>query len=168
MLSAQVRLKIELEKRLFRHLYALGNSNWISILDKIVKGYNETPQRSLKNHAPKDFLKNEALSETLKKENALKLLAHFKKHDKVGPFSLGDRVRYVLKKKSQFDKDYIPAFSDEIETITKVFYTIPNTYKISNHPRRKYYAQELSLVSPYRPKKKQSDIYYADMGKQNI
>ena len=144
----------ELEKRLFRHLYVLGSSNWISILDKIVRGYNETPQRSLKNYAPKDFLNNEALSESLKKENALKLLAHYKKHDKPGPFLKGDKVRYVLKKKSQFDKAYIPSFSDAVETIVKVFYTIPNTYKISNHPRRKYYAEELSLVAPYRSKRR--------------
>lgn len=142
----------ELEKRLFRHLYALGSSDWFSILGNVVTGYNATPQKSLLNQAPVDFLNDEALAEKLKKHNALELLKHFKKNDKTGPFEVGDRVRYILKKKSQFDKAYIPSFSNEIETIEKKFFTIPNVYRISNHPNRKFYAEELSLVGPYKKK----------------
>ena len=36
--------------------------------------------------------------------------------------------------------------------LEKKFFTIPNVYRISNHPNRKFYAEELSLVGPYKKK----------------
>ena len=46
-------------------------------------------------------------------------------------FCVGDNVR-ITKKKKTFEKGYTPRWTEEIFTITKILYTNPVTYKISD------------------------------------
>jgi hypothetical protein len=46
-------------------------------------------------------------------------------------FSVGDKVR-ITKKKKTFEKGYTPRWTEEIFTVSKIQYTDPITYKITD------------------------------------
>src|SRR6218665_544760 len=47
-------------------------------------------------------------------------------------FSVGDKVR-ITKKKTTFEKGFTANFTEEVFTVTKILYTDPPTYKISDY-----------------------------------
>ena len=51
---------------------------------------------------------------------------------KTPKFSVGDKVR-ISKKKGIFEKGYTPKWTEEIFTISKIQYTDPITYKITDY-----------------------------------
>jgi hypothetical protein len=66
--------------------------------------------------------------------------------DIVPKFSIGDMVR-MSKKKNIFEKGYTPRWTEEVFTITKIQYTDPPTYKITDYNGEEiqgsFYEQEL-------------------------
>ena len=65
-------------------------------------------------------------------------------------FAIGDRVR-IAKKKKTFEKGYTPNWTEEIFTVSKMQYTNPITYKISDYNGEEiqctFYEQELQKTS---------------------
>src|SRR6218665_3532026 len=47
-------------------------------------------------------------------------------------FSVGDKVR-MTKKKTTFEKGYTAKWSEKVFTVTKIIFTDPPTYKISDY-----------------------------------
>src|SRR6218665_4020649 len=65
-------------------------------------------------------------------------------------FSVGEKVR-ITKKKTTFEKDYTPRWTEEVFTVTQVQYTDPPTYKISDYNEEEiqgtFYQQELQKTT---------------------
>ena len=69
---------------------------------------------------------------------------------KTHKFSVGDKVR-ISKKKGIFEKGYTPKWTEEMFTISKIQYTDPITYKITDHNGEEingsFYEQELQKTT---------------------
>jgi hypothetical protein len=89
-----------------------------------------------------------------KKENEAQvyknLYAKEVKTNKVNKFKVGDEVR-ISKYKSVFDKGYLPNWTTELFTVSKVLKTNPVTYKIEDYNKEEvsgsFYEQELVLFN---------------------
>jgi hypothetical protein len=85
-----------------------------------------------------------------KKENETRvyknLYAKEVKTNKVNKFKVGDKVR-ISKYKSVFDKGYLPNWTGELFSVSKVLKTNPVTYKIKDYKNEEvtgiFYEQEL-------------------------
>ena len=69
---------------------------------------------------------------------------------KTPKFSVGDKVR-ISKKKRIFEKGYTPKWTEKIFTISKIQYTDPVTYKITDYNgeeiKGSFYEQELQKTT---------------------
>ena len=65
-------------------------------------------------------------------------------------FTVGDRVR-ITKKKKTFEKGYTPRWTEEVFTVSRVQYTDPPTYKITDYNGEEiqgsFYEQELQKTT---------------------
>ena len=65
-------------------------------------------------------------------------------------FSVGDRIR-ITKKKTLFEKGYTPRWTEEVFTVSKIQYTDPVTYKISDYNGEEiqgtFYEQEMQKTN---------------------
>ena len=77
---------------------------------------------------------------------------------KAPKFSVGDRIK-ITKKKNVFEKGYTPRWTEEVSTVSKIQYTNPITYKITDSNGEEiqgtFYEQELQKTSQeiYRTEK---------------
>ncbi|XP_065665405.1 uncharacterized protein LOC136086839 [Hydra vulgaris] len=66
--------------------------------------------------------------------------------DEMSLFSIGDRVR-ITKKKTTFEKGYTPRWTEEVFTVSKIQFTDPPTYKLTDDNGEEiqgtFYEQEL-------------------------
>ena len=67
--------------------------------------------------------------------------------------SVGDRVR-IIKKKTVFDKGYMPRWTEEVFTIASIQYTDPPTYKIEDDNGEEIYRARFTNKSCKKPVKK--------------
>jgi len=78
------------------------------------------------------------------------LYANEVKTNKVNKFKIGDKVR-ISKYKGVFDKGYLPNWTTELFTISKVLKTNPVTYKIEDFNKEEvsgiFYEPELVLYN---------------------
>ena len=99
--------------------------NIITVLDDLVKDYNNTVHSSIK-MTP---------IEACKLENELTVYKNLypEKEEKIKKpkFKVGDRVR-ITKKKGKFEKGYTTCWTREIFVIEEVLDTNPVTYKIND------------------------------------
>ena len=100
-------------------------TNWINILDKVIKQYNNTPHRSLDNIKPNDVDKN---MNTILALNIWKS----KKNKTISDLNKGDSVR--LKESGIFKKGTEPSWSDEIYKVTS---TKGKTIELSDGSKHK-------------------------------
>jgi len=82
--------------------------NWVDVLPKLIKQYNNTPHRSLNNIKPNDVSASPENTETVLIINIWKS----KKNNTVSDLALGDKVR--LKIKGMFKKQSEPSWSDQV------------------------------------------------------
>ena len=143
-----------LKEKLWKYFTAKNTSKWIDVLDKIVEEYNNTPHRSL----PKKLSPNQV------KDRVKLVRLHLFKDMWLSPrkkptFKVGDQVR-ISKTKRTFEKGYLPNYTEEIFTISKVLYTQPPTYKVKDYNGEELdgilYKEELSRVI------KEDDVYIVE------
>lgn len=132
------RFNRTLKNKIWPKFSLQGSYNWISILDNILKEYNNTWHRTIK-MKPKDVnFKNEKrlLNSVFSR---IKLFRH-------GKFKKGDFIR-ISKEKGIFSKGYLPNWSTEIFKIENIKMTYPITYVLSdlnnNIISGNFYEQEL-------------------------
>ena len=117
------RFNRTLKTKMWKYFTQVGNKKWINIVDDLVYNYNNTYHRSIK-MTP---------IEGSKKENETKVFKNlYPEQDKtnlVNRFKVGDKVR-ISKYKGTFDKGYLPNWTTELFTVSKVFNTDPVTYKV--------------------------------------
>jgi hypothetical protein len=108
---------------MWKYFTQVGNKKWINIVDDLVYNYNNTYHRSIK-MSPVEASRIE--NETKVYKNLYKDSGMVKKSNK---FNVGDKVR-ISKYKGTFDKGYLPNWTTELFTVSKVSNTNPVTYKI--------------------------------------
>ena len=124
---------------MFRYFTAARTRNYISVLPKMVSKYNNTYHRSIKctptqAKIPRNY---QMVFDSLYPPLAKPAKAVFK---------IGDVVR-IVKKKKEFEKGFLPNFTEELFKVTKVCNTNPVTYKLDDLEGesviRTFYKQEL-------------------------
>jgi hypothetical protein len=140
------RLNRTLKNMMYKQFTINMNRNWISILDKITKKYNN------QNHSAIGTTPNKLYN------SDIDIPVNIEPSDDNKPkFKVGDRVRISYKRRPTFDKAYLPNWTWEIFTISKVNKSSPITYKIKDYEGDEisgsFYESELQLT-------KQKEDYY--------
>jgi hypothetical protein len=134
-----------IKEKMFKYFTANSTNKYIDILDALVDKYNNTVHSSIKMTPDK----------ASKKESENKVFRNLYKHISTSKyrapkFSIGDKVR-ITKKKQIFDKSYTPRWTSEIFTVSKVLYTDPPTYRITDNNNEEilgsFYEKELQKTS---------------------
>ena len=105
-----------------------GNTQYLDILPKILKQYNNTKHRSIKmTPVEASMKKNEGLV-------YFNLYGDMETSKQKPKFKIGDKVRISKYKRNLFDKGYTPNWTgtEEVFTVDKIQYTNPITYKLKD------------------------------------
>ncbi|XP_068680473.1 uncharacterized protein [Montipora foliosa] len=103
-----------------------GNTQYLEMLPKLVKEYDNTKHSNIKTTPIK----------ASKKSN--EGTVHFNLYGDMGQvtskpkFKVGDKVRISKYKRNVFDKGYTPNWTEELFIIDKIRYTNPITYKLKD------------------------------------
>ena len=132
-----------LKRRMFRYFTKHNTQRYIHVLPDLVKSYNNTFHRSIKMAPTQVNRENQ--------EEVWQRLYGQPQKDTTVPWAVGTRVR-ISKVKGIFEKGYLPNWSDELFTISKVLYkTDPITYKIKDDAgevlQGTFYKEELQKVA---------------------
>jgi hypothetical protein len=125
---------------MWKYFTQIGTRKWIDIVDDLVYNYNNTYHTSIK-MTPIEGSKKE--NESIVYKN---LYGEFKMFHKRNKFKVGDKVR-ISKWKGTFEKGYLPNWTRELFTVSKVLNTNPVTYKIEDYNKEEvsgsFYEPEL-------------------------
>ena len=115
-----------IKTKMWKQFTIQGNTQYLDILPKLVKQYNNTKHSSIK-MTP---------IEASKKKNQgivyFNLYGDMKQVSSKPKFKVGDKVRISKYKRNVFDKGYTPNWTEEVFTVDKIQYTNPITYKIKD------------------------------------
>ena len=138
------RFNRTLKTKMWKYFTQVGNRKWINVLDDLVYNYNNTYHTSIKMTPIKGSKKE---NESVVYKN---LYAKILKQDDSHKFKIGDKVR-ISKYKGVFDKGYLPNWTTELFTTSKVMKTNPVTYKIEDYNKEQvsgsFYEPELVLFN---------------------
>ena len=133
-----------------KYFTAKNNRVYIDILQDIVHGYNNSYHRSI-GRAP--------ASVSLLNVGQVRRKLYGKSWTKPGrnfKFKLSDQVR-ISKSRRTFKKGYLPSWTQEIFTVTKIIPRVPPVYQLRDYADDEiegvFYAEELQKVH------KSDDIY---------
>jgi len=132
-----------MKERMFKYFTAHNTRMYISILDDLVKGYNNSKHRTIGMTPVEASLKS----------NERRVYANLNKDKcvmKKPKFKVGDKVRIPVKK-GHFEKGYTPRWTEEVFTVSDVQQTCPVTYKLTDladeEIQGSFYEQELQKTS---------------------
>src|SRR6218665_3562718 len=135
-----------MREKMFKYCTANSTRRYIDVLESIVARYNETIHSSIKIYPKDAFMKK---NKTIVWIN-LNSINNLNSEPIKPKFSVCDKVR-ITKKKTTFEKGYTARWSEEIFTVTKILYTDPPTYKISDYNGEEiqgtFYEQELQKTT---------------------
>src|SRR6218665_3587117 len=117
-----------MREKMFKYFTANSTRRYIDVLESIVAQYNDTKHSSI-NMSPQEASMKKNKTLVWRNSNSINNLNSEPIKRK---FSVGDKVR-ISKKKTTFEKGYTARWSEEIFTVTKILYTNPPTYKISDY-----------------------------------
>ena len=120
------RFNRTLKEIMWKRFTAENTRNWITMLDKLMKEYNNRFHSTI----------GMAPVEAIQKENYMKILQNTLGKTRSIPitkpkFIIGDKVR-ISRTKSVFEPGYLPNYSEELYFIDKVQKTIPPSYKLKD------------------------------------
>ena len=110
---------------MWKYFTEMGHKRWIDVVNDLVYNYNNSYHRSIK-MKPVEASKKE--NESIVYKNLYGKSEMSKKSNK---FKVGDKVR-ISKWKGTFEKGYLPNWTTELFTVSKVLNTSPATYKIKD------------------------------------
>ena len=145
--SVVERFNRTFKQRLYRYMTTFNTFKYLSVLPKLVSGYNASFHRSI-GRAPRDVDESNAeeVWDTLYDDKKKK-----KKKKNRGALKVGDRVRLNAKHRT-FQKGYLPGWTEEVFLITRANLdgNVP-TYRISEWDdtpiKGTFYAQDLQKVT---------------------
>ena len=114
------------KNKMYKQFTVQGNTQYLDMLPKLVKQYNNTKHSSIKMspiEASKKKNEGTVYFNLYGDMNALSAKPKFK---------VGNKVRISKYKRKVFDKGYTPNWSEEIFIINKIQYTNPITYKLKD------------------------------------
>jgi co-chaperonin GroES (HSP10) len=117
-----------LKNMLTKYFSATNTRNWVKILPKIMKKYNNRIHKTI------GMTPTEASADTNEGKVFTALNNTYHENVKKGTqkFKVGDYVR-ISRMKGTFEKGYQPNFSHEVFQISKVLNTNPITYKLTDY-----------------------------------
>ena len=145
--SVVERFNRTFKQRLYRYMTTFNTFKYLSVLPKLVSGYNASFHRSI-GRAPRDV--NESNAEQVWEKLYVDKKKKKKKKNR-GTLKVGDRVR-LNKKHRPFKKGYLPGWTEEVFVITRANLdgNVP-TYRISEWDdtpiKGTFYAQDLQKVT---------------------
>lgn len=146
------RVNRTLKSIMYKEFSINGSFRWYDLLHKIIKKYNNTRHRVI-GMKPVDVNKSN-------EKMLLKSVYNYSTvtFSQLPKFKINDHVR-ISKRRGVFDKGYTPNWSNEIFTISKIKYTDPITYLLSDAQSQPikgcFYTEELQKV-------KHSDVYLVE------
>ena len=115
-----------IKNKMWKQFTVQGNTQYLDMLPKLVKQYNNTKHSSIK-MTP---------IEASKKINEGTIYFNlYGDREPLSPkpkFKVGDKVRISKYKRNVFDKGYTPNWTEEVFTVDNMQYTNPTTYKIKD------------------------------------
>ena len=115
-----------IKTKMWKQFTVQGNTQYLGVLPKILKHYNNTKHNSTK-MTP---------IEASKKKNEgivyFNLYGNMEISKQKPKFEIGDKVRISKYKRKVFDKGCTPNWTEEVFTIDKIQYTNPTTYKLKD------------------------------------
>ena len=148
--SVVERFNRTLKTRMWKYFMVKNSRVYINILQDIIHGYNNSYHRSIGRAPASVSLIN--LGQVRRKlywNSWTKLRKKFK-------FKLSDQVR-ISKSRRTFKKGYLPSWTREIFTVTKIIPRVPPVYRLRDYADAEiegvFYAEELQKVH------KSDDIY---------
>ena len=118
------RFNRTIKEKMWVRFTAENTRNWINMIDDLMAKYNNTKHSTIK-MTP---------TEASKKENEAYII-NSRKHRNIennkSKFKVGDRVR-ISRIKGEFEKGYLPNWSEAVYKIAKVKYTSPVTYIVKD------------------------------------
>ena len=128
-----------IKTKMWKQFTVQGNTQYLHVLPKILKQYNNTKHSSIK-MTP---------IEASKKMNEgivyLNLYGNMERSKQKPKFKIGDKVRISKYKRKVFDKGYTPNWTEEVFTIDKIQYTNPITYKLKILTMKRYEGHSMNL-----------------------
>ena len=159
------RFNRTLKERLWRYFTSKNTLYYLDVLDDLVESYNNTYHTSIKRSPLSVNQKNQQEVWMTLYGDPIKI-----KHP---AFKVGDKVR-ISKTRKIFKKGYLPSWTEEIFTISKIIKTNPITYKIIDNKNESlegtFYKQELQkvLVSKTRLYKIEKVLEQRGRGKKKL
>ena len=131
---------------MWRYFTRRGSYRWIDVLPELMRSYNASIHRSI-GMAPNDVTRQVQHELWLKQE--AKGPQKVSNKESKETFDVGDEVR-LSKAKMVFAKGYLPNWTEEIFTISRVLNTIPTQYKVRDYRNEEilgsFYVAELQKV----------------------
>ena len=133
-----------MKERMFKYFSTNSTKRHIDVLDALIHQYNNKHHSTIKMTPVEASLK-------INENKVWRNLYPSNENRPIKPkFSVGDRVR-ITKKKTVFNKGYMPRWTEEVFTIASIQYTVPPTYKIKDDNGEEiqgtFYEQELQKTS---------------------
>ena len=120
------RFNRTLKEMMWKRFTAENTRNWIDMLDKLMKEYNNRVHSTI-GITPVKAIQEEnymtALQNTVDKTRLIPITKP--------KFKIGDKVR-ISRTKALFEKGYLPNWTEELYVTDKVQKTIPPTYKLKD------------------------------------
>ena len=114
-----------MKEKMFKYFSANSTRRYIDVFNDMVNLYNNVRHSSIKmSPVAASDKKNESIV-------FMNLYGKLEPYDTKPKFSIGDKVRITVKKKT-FEKGYTPRWTEEIFTVSSIQYTDPITYKITD------------------------------------
>lgn len=141
--SVAERFNRTLKEKLWRYFTRKNTQRYVGALTHLVRSYNHSYHRSIK-IAPADVSgqNQEEVWQTLYEQPVVLRTPRVK-------FSLGDRVR-ISKVRRVFKKGYLPSWTEELFTISRVNRTTPMTYVLKDDHGEElagtFYPEEIQKV----------------------
>lgn len=136
------RFNRSIKEKMWKRFTAENTRNWIDMIDDLIAEYNNTKHSTVK-MTP---------IEASKKENEAFIInsRKYRNLETNRKFEVGDRVR-ISRIKGVFEKGFLPNWSEAVYKISKVQYTSPITYKLTDSLGEEieggFYAEELQKTN---------------------
>ena len=115
-----------IKTKMWKQFTVQGNTQYLEMLPKLVKQYNNTRHSSIK------MTPTEASKRKNQGTVYFNLYGDMETSKQKPKFQVGDKVRISKYKRNVFDKGYTPNWSEEIFTVDEIQHTNPITYKIKD------------------------------------
>ena len=112
--------------KMWKQFTIQGNTQYLDMLPKLVKEYNNTKHSSIK------MTPIEASKENNEGTVYFNLYGDMEQVTSKPKFEIGDKIRISKYKRKGYDKGYTPKWTEELFTIDNIQYTNPITYKIKD------------------------------------